>query len=186
MRYSRIARIIMRFFLLILASTMSFVSFLGGYSALLILSDEDNIDIDVDFEGDLFVDPTLFEIDIEFTVYNEGYFDLEDLKLELKLEMIYYNKSYGIVDAFPVGIMIYDGKKSFDTIPAGTQEKNTISIKFEDLIGTVDWAEIILNADYTKELAFQAEDIKISARYSLGLIKFTVEIEELDLGDYEL
>ena len=187
MRYSRIARIIMRFFLLILASTMSFISFLGGYSALLILSDEDNIDLDVGFEGDIFVDPTQFAIEIEFTVYNEGYFDLEDLKIEMALELIYYNKTGGHNnDPYPIGIMIYDDDKSFKTIPAGVEKKNKITIDYEDLIGTVDWYEIIANADYTKEVAFQAEDIEISARYSLGLIKFEVEIEELDLGDYKL
>ena len=58
MRYSRLVRLIARLFLLILASTMSLVSFLGGYSALLILSDEDNIDLDVTFEGDLTAEPS--------------------------------------------------------------------------------------------------------------------------------
>ena len=74
MRYSRIVRLILRFFLLILASTMSLVSFLGGYSAFLILSDEDNIDVDFSYEGDLF-DPTdpNFEFKIEVNFNNKGY-----------------------------------------------------------------------------------------------------------------
>jgi len=89
MRTSRLFRLIIRVFLLLLASSMSLVSFLGGYSALLILGDEDNIDLDINFEGDPFLDPNNFEIDIEFEINNLGYFDLEDLEIELRLYLIY-------------------------------------------------------------------------------------------------
>ena len=187
MRYSRIARVIMRIFLLILASSMSFISFLGGYSALLILGDEDNIDLDVGFDGDLFAQRANFKINIEFTVYNEGYFDLEDLEIELKLEMIFYNRSWGSVAAFPVYIIIYDDHKSFDTIQAGTEEKNEITIDLEDLLKNVpDIDLLLLNADPDKDIAFEAQDIKIKAKYSLGLIAFKIKIDNIDLGDYEL
>ena len=184
MRYSRLVRLIARLFLLILASTMSLVSFLGGYSALLILSDEDNIDLDVAFEGDLTpANFQKFEVKIEFEVYNEGYFDLEDLEIELKLYMVYVNKSNDVL----IGLEIYDGDKSFSTIPAGEKKKNKIVIDIEDLLEEVpDLAKRVLEADPAKELAFTAEDITIKAKYSLGLIAFKIKIDEMDLGDYDL
>ena len=45
MRPERIFRLVVRIFLFVLASSMSLVSFLGGYSAALILTNEENIQI---------------------------------------------------------------------------------------------------------------------------------------------
>ena len=189
MRTSRAIRLIMRFFLLLLASSMSLVSFLGGYSALLILGNEDNIDLDIDFEGDPFTDPLNFEIDIEFEIYNMGYFDLEDLNIEMKLYLVY---DWVNLTAGPQGdgrnitryVKIYEDDKSFKTIEAGEKKKNSITIDTEDLL-KINLTEIKDNADRTRDpvIEFEADEIIIKAKYSLGLISFKVEIEDYKLGE---
>lgn len=191
MRTARLVRLIARLFLLILASTMSFISFLGGYSALLILGDEDNIDLDVDFSTGGLLDPAAgfnadeFEIKIDFTINNEGYFDLEDLRIEMELWMIFHEDVNGDGESEPVPVRIYRGHKSFSTIEAGKEKVNKIKIEFDDLIG-INWTHIIDNADRDKDIYFEAYDIEISAKYSLGLIAFRVEIDKMELENYDI
>ena len=190
MRPERIFRIIVRIFFFILASSMSLVSFLGGYSAALILTNEENIQIDVDYEGNpLDLDPTDFEIDIEFEINNLGYFDLEDLEIELKLNLVYdwKNKTGNGINV-TTEVTLYEGEKSFATIPAGERKKFKISIDFEDLeLNAIEFYIIYLNIDRTRDPVFDfiAEELKISAKYSLGLISFEAEIEDMDLGGFE-
>ena len=130
MRPERIFRLIVRLFLFILASSMSLVSFLGGYSAALILTNEDNIDIDVAYDGNPFDgDPTDFEIDIEFEINNLGYFDLEDLEVEMLLILRYDRVTAG--GNVSTDIKLYEDDKSFATIPAGEKKKFKISIDYE-------------------------------------------------------
>jgi len=188
MRSERIFRLIVRMFLFILASSMSLVSFLGGYSAALIFTNEENIQIDIDYEGNPFdLDPTDFEIDIEFEINNLGYFDLEDLEIELKLNIVYdwKNKTGNGVNV-STEVNIYEDEKSFATIPAGERKKFKISIDYEDF-KYINFTEIYDNADLTRDPVFDfiAEELKISAKYSLGLISFEAEIEDMDLGGFE-
>jgi hypothetical protein len=168
---------------------MSLVSFLGGYSALLILGNEDNIDLDIDFEGDPFTDPLNFEIDIEFEIYNMGYFDLEDLNIEMKLYLVY---DWVNLTAGPQGdgrnitryVKIYEDDKSFKTIKAGEKKKNSITIDTEDLL-KINLTEILIYSDKTRDpvIEFEADEIIIKAKYSLGLISFKVKIEDYELGE---
>lgn len=190
MRPERIFRLIVRIFLFILASSMSLVSFLGGYSAALILTNEDNIDIDVDYEGDpLDLDITDFEIDIEFEINNLGYFDLEDLEVDLVLNLVYdwKNKTGNGINV-TTEVKLYEGDKKFATIPAGERKKFKISIDYEDMeLTAIDFYNISQNADLTRDpiFSFEAEELEISAKYSLGLISFKAEIEDMDLGGFE-
>ena len=188
MRTSRAFRLIIRFFLLLLASSMSLVSFLGGYSALLILGNEDNINLDIDFEGDPFLDPTNFEIDIEFEIYNMGYFDLEDLNIEIRLNLVYdYVNLTGDGRNITQYVKIYEDDKSFRTIEAGQKKKNSITIEPDDLL-KVNFTEIALYSDKTRDpvIEFVAGEIVITAKYSLGLLSFKVKIEDYSLGELEL
>ena len=187
MRSERIFRLIVRIFLFVLASSMSLVSFLGGYSAALILTNENNIDIDVDYEGNPFVNPNTFEIDIEFEINNLGYFDLEDLEVDLVLNLEYdwKNKTGNGINV-TTEVKLYEDEKSFATIPAGEKKKFKISIDKDD-IEYVNFTFIALNADLTRDPVFDfiAEELKISAKYSLGLISFKADIEGMDLGGFE-
>lgn len=184
MRPERIFRLIVRIFLFLLASSMSLVSFLGGYSAAIILTNEENIDIDVDYEGNPFIDPNTFEIDIEFEINNLGYFDLEDLEVDLELKLVYDRVT---VDGnISTELTLYEGDKSFATIPAGERKKFKISLDKDD-IEYINFTDIALNADLTRDpvFDFEAEELKISAKYSLGLISFEADIEDMDLGGFE-
>lgn len=188
MRTSRIIRLIIRFFLLLLASSMSLVSFLGGYSALLILGNEDNINLDIDFEGDPLLDPTNFEIDIEFEINNMGYFDLEDLNIEMRLYLVYdWANKTGDGRNITQEIKIYDDDKSFRTIEAGQKKKYSITIEPDDLL-KVNFTEIALYSDKFRDpvIEFKAAEIIIKAKYSLGLLSFKVVIEDYTLGELEL
>ncbi len=183
-RNSEIANLSIQVFLLILASTLSYVSFMGGYSGLLILNEEKNIDLDLGFTGDLVANPTTFEIQIEFEVNNRGYFDLEDLNIELELIMVYHKLGLDINGdgkADPISQSIFDDDKSFKTIEAGEEKENVISITYLDMLN-INWADIQLNADPTGDLYFIAENVEISAKYCLGLLSFKFEIEEIELG----
>lgn len=186
MRTSRIIRLIIRFFLLLLASSMSLVSFLGGYSALLILGNEDNIDLDIEFEGEL-LDPD-FEIKIEFEINNLGYFDLEDLNIEMRLYLVYdWANKTGDERNITQEIKIYDDDKSFRTIEAGQKKKYSITIEPDDLL-KVNFMEIYNNSDKFRDpwIEFEAAEIIIKAKYSLGLLSFKVVIEDYTLGELEL
>ena len=183
MRTSRAIRLVIRLFLLLLASSMSLVSFLGGYSALLILGDEDNIDLDIDFEGDI-LDPD-FEIQIEFEINNMGYFDLEDLNIEMKLYLVFdWVNLTGDGTNVTQYVKIYEDDKSFRTIEAGEKKKNSITIDTEDL-EKVNLTEIAIYSDKTRDpvIEFEADEIIIKAKYSLGLISFKVVIEDYKLGE---
>jgi len=184
MRPERIFRLIVRIFLFILASSMSLVSFLGGYSAALILTNEENIQIDVDYEGDPFLNPTDFEIDIEFEINNLGYFDLEDLKIELKLHLKYDRVTAG--GNVSTEIKLYEGEKKFSTVEAGDKRKFKLGIEYDDL-ETINFTDIAQNADLFRDPVFDfvAAELVISAKYSLGLISFKAEIEDMDLGGFE-
>ena len=184
MRPERIFRLIVRIFLFILASSMSLVSFLGGYSAAIILTNEENIDIDVNYEGNPFVDINTFEIEIEFEINNQGYFDLEDLEIELLLHLVYDRVT-------PEGnisteVELYEGEKSFRPTPAGEKKKFKITIDVEDL-EYVNYTDIYDNSDHFRDpiFDFEAEELTIKAKYSLGLISFEANIEDFELGGFE-
>jgi hypothetical protein len=167
---------------------MSLVSFLGGYSAALILTNEENIDIDVSYDGNPFDgDPTDFEIDIEFEINNQGYFDLEDLEVELKLLLIYdwANKSGDDLNV-TTEVKLYEGDKSFATVPAGEKKKFKLGIDYDDL-EPINFSVILKQMDKFRDpvFDFEAEELEISAKYSLGLISFKAEIEDMDLGGFE-
>lgn len=185
MRYSRIARLIIRFFLLILASTMSIVSFLGGYSAVLILSDEDNIDLDHDMRGNFFdVNDTTFKFEVDFKFKNVGYFDLEDLEIELELYARYYHWNLtipGVSDRKEV--LVYETEEDLGTVENGQTLRDAIKIERGDIEANV--TDILINLDISKDpwLEFIARDIVIKGKYSLNLIEFKVEIEKYKVGE---
>jgi hypothetical protein len=168
---------------------MSFVSFLGGYSAAMIFTDEDNIDIDLDYEnGNIFaLDPSNFSITIEFTFNNRGYFDLEDLEVELELKVIYewFNKT-GDGTNVTSSVTIFDGDKTFKTINAGEIKKNKINIEYDDL-EPYNYTDIALRVNLLRDpiFEFEAEELTVSAKYSLGLLSFKATIEDFNLGDFE-
>ena len=192
MRTARLIRSIVRLLLLILASTMSLVSFLGGYSALLILSDEDNIDFDYSYEGKILdvndtTGPLMFKVEFKFK--NVGYFDLEDLELELEVYVRYYHENYTTLGkSVRREIKAYEGENDFGDCESGQTLRDNFKIERRDVIGNV--TDILYNIDKNPPgdepvLEFIARDIIITGKYSLNLIKFRVEIDKYTVAKLE-
>ena len=116
-----------------------------------------------------------------------GYFDLEDLEVELQLNLVYdwKNKTGNGVNV-STEVKLYEGDKSFATVPAGEKKKFKLGIDYDDL-EPINFTDILLNMDTTRDPVFDfiAEELEISAKYSLGLISFKAEIEDMDLGGFE-
>ncbi|MFX1256708.1 MAG: hypothetical protein ACFFAN_02530 [Promethearchaeota archaeon] len=204
MRYPQLFKIIIRVILLSITLSLSFVSFLGGLSALMILSDEDNIKIpDGDTESNLedileeirdevkadmgslirfmwwdnITDRLVedFEFEIPFKIKNVGYFDLEDLYTRVIIDMVYED-----VDGDEQSAEIYDKEKEWGDIERGKTLRDKYEADGDDLIDKnfPNGSEINFNED----IDFEA-DITISATYSLGLLTFEVELEDFEVFD---
>jgi len=192
MRASRLFRLIARLLLLILASTMSLVSFLGGYSAVLILSDEDNIDFDYSYEGRILdvndtTGPLMFKVEFKFK--NVGYFDLEDLELELEVYVRYYHENYTTPGkSVRREIKAYEGENDFGDCESGQTLRDNFKIERSDII--CDVRDIYDNYDKNPPdnepiVEIIARDIIVTGKYSLNLIKFRVEIDKFKVGELE-
>ncbi|TFG24783.1 MAG: hypothetical protein EU529_03080 [Promethearchaeota archaeon] len=189
MRTARLIRSIARLLLLILASTMSLVSFLGGYSAVLILSDEDNIDFDYSYKGRILdVNDTTLEFRVEFKFKNVGYFDLEDLELELEVYVRYYHEDYLPGKSVRREIKAYEGEEDFGDCESGLTLRDNFKIVRSDVLCNV--TDIRYNYDKNPPdnepiVEIIARDIIITGKYSLSLIEFRVEIEKYSVAKLE-
>ena len=189
MRASRLFRLIARLLLLILASTMSLVSFLGGYSAVLILSDEDNIDFDYSYKGLILdINDTTLEFRVEFKFKNVGYFDLEDLELELEVYVRYYHEDYLPGKSVRREIKAYEGEEDFGDCESGQTLRDNFKIQRSDIL--CDIKDIRNNYDENPPgnepiVEIIAKDIIITGKYSLNLIKFRVEIDKYKVTELE-
>ncbi|MFX1343494.1 MAG: hypothetical protein ACFFAI_00190 [Promethearchaeota archaeon] len=98
------------------------VSILGGLSAVMILSNRDNLQIDLDnADFNISVNITTFQIEninfsLPFKVNNTGYFDIENLELELDL---YLNYSSIAAGNNTVAIKILNKTQALGDIPRG-------------------------------------------------------------------
>ena len=189
MRTERAIRLIARLFLLILASTMSLVSFLGGYSAVLILSDEDNIDLDNSYTGNVLdVNDTTMVFKVEFKFKNVGYFDLEDLELELELYIRYYHENYLPGKSIRRDIKVYEGDDDFGDCESGQTLRDNFKIERSDILCNI--TDIYNNIDRNPPdnepiVEIIAKDVIITGKYSLNLIKFRVEIDKYTVAELE-
>jgi hypothetical protein len=170
---------------------MSIVSFLGGYSAIVILSDENNIDLDYDYDGNLFdVNDTSLRFKVDFKFRNVGYFDLEDLEVEFKVYVRYWHENYttpGVSTRRDV--MIYEAEEDFGDVGSGMTLRDNIKIERNVIIGNV--TDIYQNVDTNPPdddpiASFIAKHIIITGKYSLGLIRFRVEIDKYTIKNIEL
>lgn len=90
MRPSRVFRLIFRIFIALLTLSVTMVSILGGLSAVVILSDKDNIQIDFDnIEFNFNISTLETNFSLPFKVNNTGYFDIEDLEIDLEIFLNY-------------------------------------------------------------------------------------------------
>ena len=185
-----------RLLLLVLTLSLSLVSFLGGYSAVLILSDPDNINVPTTVpapDGNLTLyDPSTYDkmssfdhvfFELPFNITNAGYFDIENLQIGLSVEIEYER----IPGNIPTRILILDHTETFPLIERGAFYSGVYSayynttdplhdgFNFDDL---PDKANINLLA--TPIFSYRAE-ITLTCKYSLSLLSLRVTVAEFPI-----
>ena len=126
MRPSRVFRLLFRIFISLLTLSVTVVSILGGLSAVLILSNPDNVGIDPDsVEFNLDFNYATREIEnvnftLPFNFTNAGYFDLENLELEIQIGMNYSHVNWTAPGVNGTRFRrIFEDSKDFGDIPKG-------------------------------------------------------------------
>ncbi|MFW9988211.1 MAG: hypothetical protein ACFFC3_06105 [Candidatus Odinarchaeota archaeon] len=172
--------------------SITLVSALGAFSAVLILTDfENNIGVDIDNAVyDVEINETTYKIeDFNFAlpiyVNNTGYFDIENLRFTISLEMNYSHVNFttpGVNTTRQIEILWK--YENFGTIPKG--QKRTLN--FTANMSNFNEAEIPdfeTEVDLTRgppAVIFYATLI-ISLDYSLGLHSITFGITNLQIGE---
>lgn len=178
MRVSRLFRLLIRMLLLLLTLSMSFISFLGGLSAIQILSNPDNVVIpngEIEYNPDP-LDPENNSIKIPFKFKNDGYFDLEDLYIKVSINLKYKDN----ITLKEKNVLIYEAETKFGTIKRGATLKDSYESDPEDFI-TENFPELTDFA--TNRMAYFTADVYLKASYSLGLLSFSVKVFDIDIGE---
>jgi hypothetical protein len=173
MRPARVFRWLIRIFVLILTLSVTMVSIFGGLSAVMILSNPDNIGIDTG-NADLNIDYDIGGInDINFTlpfnITNAGFFDLEDLKLNVGIWLQYWHVNLttpGVNSSNTV--KIFNKTENFGTIKKGATLKANYTGEYGYFF---PWEfPTFTEFDFTKDpdMLFYA-NLTLSLKYSLGL-----------------
>ena len=123
-RVSRVFRIIFQVFIALLTLSITVVSFLGGLSAVEILSDPANIGIDTN-NAELNLDYDLGgfhegNFTLPFNITNAGYFDLENLQFQVSISLNYSHLDYpapGLNETR--NVIVFESTENFGTIPKG-------------------------------------------------------------------
>lgn len=165
MRAARVFRWILRIFVLFLTATMTIVSVLGGLSAVNILNDPNNIEIPsgplVSNIGNT-TNPDEWYISVPFELTNAGYYDLTDLKVGFDITMD---------NATRPNQTIYSEVKYFGNILHG-----------ETLNDAYNASNFIISDIYYNPRFWV--NISMSAQYSLNLIYFEVELNNIDISSF--
>jgi len=188
MRPSRVFRLTFRIFIALLTLSVTMVSILGGLSAVLIIKDyEDNIQIDFDnAEFNLYVNITTLKIEninfsLPFKLNNTGFFDIENLELELELFLNYsaisemndtksvkiLNKTQnlGDIQSGEIGDFVFFGENSSFIYP-----------NFPAVLD-INWFRV------PHALEFYA-NFTVSLDYSIGMHSLSITILNTKVGDY--
>ncbi|MFX1499684.1 MAG: hypothetical protein ACFFDH_01820 [Promethearchaeota archaeon] len=155
--------------------SVTIVATLGGISAgMIILNQDKTIGVDTeDIEYDIQINETTYQIEdfnfrLPFSIYNIGFFDLENLELSISLEMNYTHVNYTAPGVNTTRqIVILSNEQNFGTVPKGTKRyfnftadmSNFYNVSLPDFETEVDWtrgppaiefyATLIINLDYT-------------------------------------
>ncbi|KKN28433.1 hypothetical protein LCGC14_0854340 [marine sediment metagenome] len=196
MRASRVFRLIFRIFILILTTSVTLVTVLGGLSAVLILDPtSENIGIDTD-EVDFNIDIDLlggvvneFNFTLPFNITNAGYFDLHDLEMRFVMGVRYEHINLTVPGQNDtVTAKIFEKTHIYGTILKGATENyvfkgnftDFISVNFPDLQTEVNWYRSPQPA-----LEFVA-NFTVSLVYSLGLHVLAFGGTNQSIGDFSL
>lgn len=192
MRPSRVFRWIIRILILVLTISVTAVSLLGGMSAIMILSNQDNIGIDydnADFNLDYNVTTGVINninFTLPFNITNAGFFDLEDLKLGLQISLEYAHVNLtGTGDNISQTVKIFDKISSFLTIKKGKTLYDNYTGVYSDFAPFLGDIPDIADIDLTRVPIFNFYgNFTISLTYSLGLHSITFGLNNITLWEY--
>lgn len=187
MRPSRVFRLLFRISIYLLTLSVTVVSILGGLSAVLILSDTDNIQPDFDnAEFNLDINNSTLEIEninfsLPFKLNNTGFFDLENLEVSIQL-FLNYSDILMMNDTNVVKIL--DKTQNFGDIPKGVigdfvffgDNSSFLHENFPHPITEINWLR------GPPALEFYA-NFTVSLDYSIGMHSLSITILNLFVGD---
>ena len=189
MRASRVFRLIFRIFIYLLTISVTVVSILGGLSAVLILSNPNNIGIDTDnAEFNIQINNSTYEIEnldftLPFNLTNAGYFDLENLKLSIDMAMNYTEVDYPSPGVNETRIRaIFSKTQLFGNIAKGTTRNFVFTGDFADFENLPNATEIDWYAG-PPDIQFFA-NLTISLDYSIGMHSLTIGLLQLPVGEF--
>ena len=192
MRPSRVFRLIFRIFILLLTISMTVVAVLGGLSAVLILSNPNNIQVDpgsAEFNLDVnFTGGYVYNINftLPFNITNAGYFDMENLEVSVQIAL-----NYSHIDGGGPGVNVTRSVKilshnmTFGDILKGTtgnfvffgNYSNFIIGNFPNMLTEINWFR------GPPALEFYA-NFSISLDYSLGMHSLAINAINLAVGSF--
>ena len=183
-------------FILVLTTSVTLVTVLGGMSAVLILNpssenigiDTDNVDFNIDI--DLFGgDVDVFNFSLPFNITNAGYFDLHDLEMSFTMGVRYEHINLTIPGQNDtVTAIIFEKTELFGSVLKGATENyilqgnitNFLFGNFPDLLTEVNWYR-----SPQPVLEFVA-NFTVSLVYSLGLHDLAFGGTNQSIGDFSL
>ncbi|MFX1568271.1 MAG: hypothetical protein ACFFCV_07875 [Promethearchaeota archaeon] len=190
MRPARIVRLIFRIFILFLTISVTVVAFLGGFSAFIILASPKNIGVDpnkvelnIDMNNATYViDNINFTLPFNFT--NAGYFDLENLDLNVDLAINYSHIDYpspGINQTRKV--LILSKSQTFGIVKKGTTGYFNLTGLFSDFnIGNFPNFTTEVNWFRGPPAILFYANLTVNLDYTLGLHSITIGILDLLVG----
>ncbi|KKK45637.1 hypothetical protein LCGC14_0566590 [marine sediment metagenome] len=195
MRPSRVFRLIFRIFILLLTISMTVVTLLGGWSAILILSNPNNIQVDpgsAEFNFDVnftsgYVENVNFSLPVNIT--NAGYFDMENLGLNVQISINYSHIDWGgpgVNVTRSVTILDFQNMTIGDILKGTTgnlvffvDNSSFIHGDFPNLATEINWfrspSAVEFYANFT-----------ISLDYSLGMHSLAITAVNLIVGSFSL
>ena len=182
MRPSRVFRLIFKIFIYFLTLSVTIVSFLGGLSAFMILTNPNNIGIDPS-KAEINLNPSPLNINFTFpfNITNDGYFDLENLEVKIDLAMNYT----ATIDNETKIMNIFNKSQNFGKIPKGLTVSYNLSGQFSDFYFPTGF-NFTSDIDWTigPPASLFFANFTINIDYSLGLHSLTIGILNIQVGGY--
>ena len=195
MRPSRVFRWIVRIFILILTLSVTAVSLLGGMSAVLILSNPQNIEFDTDniefnFDANWTIPIEINNINftLPFNFTNAGFYDLEDLKLNFQIGLLYSHVNLTGDGLNKTNfVKIYDNSTSFPTIKKGKTYYGNYTGTTSDFGNFLENFPEYDEIDFTRDPDFELYgNFTLSLTYSLGLHSLRLGIYNISIYEFSV